>query len=278
MGRPFSYYCDFILSYYSPKLVRIHNYQVGLIYRSIQLLCFALFCFRLLWGHSYLQYDTPMAVVNGRLSALGYCNDANRKTPGYCVNTWLLPEYVYGECEPNTGSADVVDQRTQIAFGEIPCDPCLIDPDSIWTQDSNAFFAATHVRSVVVVDGNPQIQSVYIPNIESYRLSFDSEFTTPPKNDEPFVYDGEATAKVMFADGNEVEFSSDERIQLSIGEWLRAAGVPSLDKENPNANGGCDKNTPTLRTTGIDWCVTCCNLWPAFNSNNFGALPQCLAL
>eukprot|EP01043_Picozoa_sp_COSAG02_P079156 COSAG02_NODE_18168_length_956_cov_1.061844_1_plen_107_part_10 len=87
---PCGVFLDEVFKYDSVKMVRVENYSVGVFYRSIQVVILGIFVTNLSYYHSYMEYGTPSAAVNGWIdppasdwigqrqgadySSLPYCN------------------------------------------------------------------------------------------------------------------------------------------------------------------------------------------------------------
>jgi hypothetical protein len=250
---------DEIFKYDSIKMVRVENYSVGVFYRSIQVVILGIFITNLSYYHSYMEYGTPSAAVNGWLETPmnweGSDPTSDYAALPYCATDGST-DYVYASCD----ASGAPDPGTTWSYAGNSCR--AVNTAEIQAEEAMMFFIATYIQDSVAAVGGGSVPAhiasdngnYFVPNADALLFTFEHAFT---------YKDIESTRniKATVMDHNErvfKEFARGESVKMSVAEWLTAAGGISLNDHNPAANLDCDTDPANAiyRLTGVDMAIS----------------------
>lgn len=257
---PCGVFLDEVFKYDSVKMVRVENYSVGVFYRSIQIVILGVFVTNLSYYHSYMEYGTPSAAVNGWIDIpssdwIGQRQGADYSSLPYC-NTDGSTDYIHASCDASgqpdpTGAWSYTDNRCRaVSIAEIQA------------EESMMFFIATYIQDSVAAVGGGAVPAehlagngnYFVPGVEELYFTFEHAFTY--KNIE-----STRNIKATVRDYNNYvfrEFPRGANVRMTVADWLTAAGGISLDDHNEDANEMCDteRMNAIFRLTGVDMAIS----------------------
>ena len=250
-GIPAFTIMDSVFSYKTQKLVRVQNYRIGLLYRGLQVAVVALFATQLAYYHSYLEYRTPTAAVSGRLDAPIGWSTRPSDSAAYCAADGST-DYIFAPCN----SAGIPDPARTRTYTNNSCSQ--FEVAQVQHQGHTRFFIATHVQERLW-NGSGSVSSQsghFVPHVEELVLTLEHAYNSHASEgyNSPAQTHRNIQASVVDHTGAVVKkFTAGQPLSLSLGDWLRHAGV-ALDSQNAAATGGCDISPAraTYRLTGSD--------------------------
>lgn len=256
---PCGVFMDEIFKYDSVKMVRVENYSVGVFFRSIQVVILGIFVTNLAYYHSYMEYGTPSAAVNGwidpPLNWVGSRPGGDYSDLPYCAPDGST-DYTHAPCDAS-GQAN---QAEMWSYTDNRCR--AVSTAEIQSEEAMMFFIATYIQDSVATVGGGSVPdgisadngNYFVPGAEDLVFSFEHAFTYKQ-------IESTRNIKATVRDYNDYvfkEFARGENVRMTVADWLGAAGGISLDDHNEAANEMCDsgRTNAIYRLTGVDMAIT----------------------